>query len=79
MPLQDFAAGAPGEKRLYFAAQFGIHAVEQRRALLAGALASRVVELFNLLEALRGHVLSAALFYSLTLAIAKPWQDPNRA
>jgi hypothetical protein len=41
--LQELAASALCEKRLYFAAQFGIYVGQQRRALLGGSLASRMV------------------------------------
>jgi len=42
-PLQEFAASALCEKRLYFAAHFGIGFGQQRRALLGRSLASRMV------------------------------------
>ena len=59
-PIQEFAGAGLREQRLYFAAQFGICLGQQRRAFLGRRLASRVVELFNLLETLRGHVLLVA-------------------
>ena len=42
-PIQEFAAAALREQRLDFAAQFGIGLGQQRRALLRGRLASRMV------------------------------------
>ena len=54
-PIQEFAGGGLREQQLYFAAQFGICLGQQRRAFLGGRLASRMVELFNLLETIWGH------------------------
>jgi hypothetical protein len=41
--LQELAASALCEKRLYFAAQFGICLGQQSHALVGSAFASRVV------------------------------------
>jgi hypothetical protein len=38
-----------------------------------------MIQFFNLLEAIRGHVPMISLCYDLTPAIAMPWRDPNRA
>ena len=54
-PIQEFAAGLC-QKRLYFPGQFGICLGQQCRALFGGTFASRVVQLFDLLEPLRAHV-----------------------
>ena len=43
------------EQRLDFAAQFGVGLRQQRRALLGGRLASRMIELFDLPQTLRAH------------------------
>src|SRR5262249_11302412 len=63
-PIQEFAASGLGEKRLYFAAQFGICLGQQCGALLSGSVASRMVELFNLLQSLRAHVPMVSLWLS---------------
>ena len=67
-PIQEFAAWLC-EQRLYFAAQFGIGFGQQRRALLDGSLASRMVELFNSPEMLRGNIVRVTIVgtYSVNL------------
>ena len=82
-PIQEFAAAALCEQRLYFAAQFGIGLGQQRRALLRRFPREPHGIALQFAGTAPGSCWNLAwvilILSASTPAIAKPWRDPSRA